>query len=188
MRGEFHSLSKLKEHLIELLSLDCFSLFGISANYSIDETYLKYKYLELQKQSHPDNFVTNAELLKSLSLELSAHINNSYKTLKSPLLRAIAFLSHYGIEFNSNKETELPNNFLFEQIEFHDKIESANNDGNYDELVQIEQEILDSQSSLIAKITDYCAKHDFIQVKELLKQLAFYDRLRSSVESRIEDF
>ena len=186
MWGELYSLSMVQEHMVELLSLDYFSLFCVSASYSIDQDSLKAKYLDLQKQFHPDNFVANSDVLKRLSIELSAHINTAYKTLKSPLLRGIAFLSYYSIKLDLTKDTELPNTFLFEQMEFHDKIESASNEGGDDELEKIELEIIEAQSNLIVKITDYCSHGEYIQVKELLKQLAFYERLRGCVQCKIE--
>ncbi|MEN9390929.1 MAG: hypothetical protein RL017_226, partial [Pseudomonadota bacterium] len=78
------------EQLNSLLKADAFQIFNLDYNYAIDLKVINSKYLQLQKQLHPDKWLNNSQF--NLILLVSAHINDKYKCIKSPVLRAIELL------------------------------------------------------------------------------------------------
>lgn len=172
----------------KLLGLDYFSLFKITPSFEIDQSDLKMKYLDLQKQFHPDNFtnLTQDNELKSLVSMLSARINDGYNSLKNPLSRGILLLEQNGIDFDLSKDTNLPPNFLFQQIEFHDNIEDAKNSGDLMLQEALLQKLLDAEKDLILQISSSFAHSNFINAKDFIKQLAFYERLKNNLSDLMD--
>lgn len=171
------------DQIKELLGLDYFSLFELAPTFEIDQNILKVKYLGLQKQFHPDNFtnLTQHNELKSLISMLSARINDGFNNLKNPLSRGISLLKQNGIDFDLSKDTNLPPNFLFQQMEFHDNIEDAKKSGDLLLQEAILQKLLDAEKDLILQISSAFAHSNFINAKDLIKQLAFYERLKNNL-------
>src|SRR6266498_938137 len=64
--------------------------------FQIDLPTLRREFLQLQAKTHPDKFPTGPPKAKAEAL--SARINEAYKTLTSPLLRAQYLLSLHGID------------------------------------------------------------------------------------------
>jgi Fe-S protein assembly co-chaperone HscB len=72
-----------------------FENFSFNVDFNIDLEELENKYLEFQKQFHPDNSIS-ADVEKSIS------INEAYKVLKNPLQRASHILQLNGIDLEND--------------------------------------------------------------------------------------
>lgn len=73
-----------------------FALFGLPPKVTLDERELEAKYHALSRRLHPDFFM-NAPVGERLrSLEASARLNEAYKTLKSPIQRAVYLVELAG--------------------------------------------------------------------------------------------
>ena len=68
-----------------------FELFALKLNFEIDEIELEKKYLDFQKQFHPD-------ISSSADIEKSIAINEAYKTLSDDFLRACYLLALKNID------------------------------------------------------------------------------------------
>jgi molecular chaperone HscB len=179
------------KHLQQLLTTNYFQLFGLPAGYDIDLKLLHANFLNLQKQFHPDCFVNSDVQLTQLVLLLSSKINQAYTTLKSPLLRGIYLLKQANIELNLAQDTQLPQSFLLLQMEVHEQIEDAVMANDIQQLEPIKTQLTLSENNLIAELGNLFVKEDYIQASECLKQLSFYERLKtrllSAYEQIIED-
>lgn len=67
--------------------LDYFQVFGLSVAFTVDGEVLEQRYQALQRQFHPDRFVTQGAKERRFSLEQVTRLNKAYETLKDPLLR-----------------------------------------------------------------------------------------------------
>ena len=174
----------VENEIKQLLADDYFKLFELSYDFNINESLLRKQYQKLQQKFHPDSFVTSKNpTLKSLTLQLSAHINSGYVTLKSPLLRIQALLKRHSIPFDLTTDTALPPDFLLTQLELQEEIEEAQVKQNTSQL----EEILTTITAYISEITnsiesEYNLKN-WDAVKILTKKLAFYVK----VSERITD-
>lgn len=173
-------------NLNQLLTSDYFALFKIAPSFGLDESLVRAKYLDLQKVFHPDKFANANNEVKLLINQLSAHINNGYKSLLDPLLRGILLLHYHGIEFDLVTDTVLPNDFLFQQMEFHDNIDTAKAAKDIYKLESINRELGNLQNNLAKKLNDLFLQEDYLQAKQLVKQFAFYTRLKHKVTEAVE--
>ncbi len=104
------------------MNIDFFTLFGIAPQFTQDNIVLKARYLELQQKMHPDNFVNALANEKQLANQYAAIVNEAYQVLKCPLQRAIYLLKLNGVDTQSETDTQMPAEFLLEQMEFHERI------------------------------------------------------------------
>ncbi len=178
--GKFHRL-KLMNNIKQILKKNCYDIFEIEPQFAIDTALLSTKLHQLQKEFHPDNAINN-ELSTNLA---SAHINNCYTTLKNPLNRSIALLEVNGYLLDLAKDTQLPLEFLGEQMELHELIDEAN--GNISALEELEQTINDKQKQLLVSLSDTFINKDFQEALNLTKQLGFYTRLLNSIADKINE-
>ncbi|MFN8769982.1 MAG: Fe-S protein assembly co-chaperone HscB [Neisseriaceae bacterium] len=176
------------DHLKSLLDLDYFSLFAIDPTFDIDQDTLKSKYIELQKKFHPDNFIDINILervehtnLKSFFSILSAHINSGYNTLKNPLFRGLLLLKHNKISCDLSTNSELPKDFLLQQMEFHDNIQHAKETNNIVALELLENDLIKLEQDLFLKLKQMFANKDYLNACKHIKQLNFYGRLKNTI-------
>ena len=71
---------------------DFFSLFGLPAQYEVDETALDAAYRTVQSQAHPDRFANAGDAERRVAMQWAAHANEAYRTLRQPLKRASSVL------------------------------------------------------------------------------------------------
>ena len=82
-----------------------FQLFEIEQSVFIDFNILEEKYLELQKEFHPDKYVNASEQEKRLSIQITSYINEAYNTLKNDYLKSVYLLKIEGYEFEDQNNT-----------------------------------------------------------------------------------
>jgi len=76
-----------------------------AGSFKIDNRKLRNEFLQLQARAHPDR---HPQERKTQAEALSSRINNAYKTLSDPLLRAQYLLSlHYGTDVSSDEAAKL---------------------------------------------------------------------------------
>jgi molecular chaperone HscB len=106
-----------------------FEIFGLPINFGVDIDLLADRYLELQKEVHPDNFAASTDQEKRLSMQFATLVNTANQTLRSGLPRAIYMLELQGVEIAQNPV--LPPAFLMEQIELREQLDDiAAGDGD----------------------------------------------------------
>jgi molecular chaperone HscB len=100
-----------------------FALFSLEMDWAIDLLLLKSRYLNLQKQFHPDKFLMKSSLEKRLAMQTASLINDAYDTLASPLKRAQYLLDLRGYDAQPERHTSCDGLFLMEQIELREELE-----------------------------------------------------------------
>ncbi|KAF2197796.1 Co-chaperone Hsc20, partial [Delitschia confertaspora ATCC 74209] len=101
-------------------------------SFKIDLSALKKEFLQLQSRAHPDLHTASN---KSRAQALSSRINEAYKTLESPLLRAQYLLSLHGISTSSDETAKVEDQeLLMEVMEVRERIEEAESEEEIAEL------------------------------------------------------
>jgi len=98
-------------------SRNYFELFGLPQRFRFDAGSLDDAYRRLQTEVHPDRFAAASEREKRLALQSSARVNEAYRALKDPVVRAQYLLSLHGIDALAETDTKLPIDFLQRQLE-----------------------------------------------------------------------
>lgn len=109
-----------------------------SGPFGIDLRPLKREFLQLQAKAHPDMMPSN---LKRQAEGLSARINEAYKTLQDPLLRAQYLLSLKGIDVAGDETAKIEDQeLLMEVLETQEVIQDAEKEADLHELNTANQE------------------------------------------------
>jgi molecular chaperone HscB len=110
------------------------------APFAIDLAALKREFLQLQARAHPDMHPQND---KKRAEALSARINEAYKTLQTPLLRAQYLLTLRGIEVAEDETAKVEDpELLMEVLDAREQIEEA----------QSEEDLLEMKNTNDARI------------------------------------
>eukprot|EP01147_Barroeca_monosierra_P000934 gene934-4188_t len=123
--------------------IDFFALFKEQASFDIAIKNIENKFRSLQNKLHPDRFALKSERERDYSGKLSAHINFAFKTIQSPLQRALYLLQlngHPVVEQERAADTE----FLMEVMELNEQLAEVGED-EYN-LLNFEQAIKGNKS------------------------------------------
>ncbi len=123
-------------------NLDFFSLLQLPRCYDIDLTLLTERYYQLQKQVHPDYFVTASDQEKQAAAQASAYLNQAYTTLKSPLARAQYLLTLRGVAADKDATISHDADFLLQQWQLRERLaEIAEQDNSRAALVTLAEDV-----------------------------------------------
>src|SRR5580765_3338341 len=90
------------------LNQNHFELFGLPVSFAVDTAALEARYHELQREVHPDRFAAASGAERRLSMQLATRVNEAYRTLKSPLKRAVYILQSRGVDPEFETNTAMP--------------------------------------------------------------------------------
>lgn len=98
------------------MSDDVFALFGLPCQFDIDADQLERHYLALQHVVHPDRFVGANAQDRLAAAAKAATLNQAYHLLKSPILRAGAYLEAKNIEIPGQNGQTIQNAAILQEI------------------------------------------------------------------------
>ena len=158
---------------MDILKKNFFELFNIEITIDVNKSELDEKVKVLQNKFHPDKFSSGSDFEKRLALQISSHINDGYKILGDIVLR-IEYILKINNFVKDESKTINDINFLQEQIEYSELVESLND--NFDSKI-IENSLSNIKSLL--KTTVHSIKlsfesNDFENVWQNLSKLRFY--------------
>ena len=166
-------------------SKDYFDLFGLPVSYHVDSDKLVQRYRELQQTIHPDKHTTSPDQERRLSLQLTAHVNEAFQTLKNPVLRAKYLLGLFGIN-TADQNVALAPGFLGEQMELRERLsEIAHSHGPRDELLKMRKElenISNDKQYQIGQQFDYGTVDAYKKAAALFHEMQFIDRLLHEID------
>lgn len=128
--------------------------------FAVDVRALRREFLQLQASAHPDR---HAQADKARAQALSARINEAYKTLQSPLLRAQYLLAQRGHDVGGDETAKVEDpELLMEVLEAREEIEAAEteeeiaemkrvNDGKVEASVRLLEEAFERDDVEVAK-------------------------------------
>ncbi|KJH47224.1 Fe-S protein assembly co-chaperone HscB [Dictyocaulus viviparus] len=98
-----------------------FEYIGLPVSFDIKESLLKKRFRELQSELHPDKFQNASQHEQEISDEHSRKLNESYKTLSNPFLRAKYLFKILGGDEADCQD--LSKESLLEMMELNERIE-----------------------------------------------------------------
>jgi molecular chaperone HscB len=84
-----------------------FEAFDLEPALSLDAEDLKKRFYERSRQWHPDRFSRASAAEQEKALEMTAVLNDAFRTLRDPVARAEYFLKEKGIELSKEAPPEL---------------------------------------------------------------------------------
>ncbi|MEM5428180.1 Fe-S protein assembly co-chaperone HscB [Cupriavidus oxalaticus] len=104
---------------------DFFALFGLPAQFGVDEAALDAAYRTVQSQAHPDRFANAGDAERRVAMQWAAHANEAYRTLRQPLRRATYLLKLRGVDVQAENNTAMSPAFLMQQMEWREALQEA---------------------------------------------------------------
>ena len=152
-----------------------FELFGLEPAFALDAEHLERSYREIQASVHPDRFAHAADAERRASMEMTTRVNEAYRTLRSPLRRAVYLLELNGVDAGLQTNTAMPADFLVEQMELRERLAEARDPGA---LGRLEREFSSLKSDLEARIAERMdVRQDWQGAADLVRRLMFLEKL-----------
>ena len=168
-------------------SQDFFALFGLRRTYRIDAARLDLAYHELQGKVHPDRHAHLPETERRLSMQWATQVNEAYRTLKKPLLRATYLLRLAGTDADHESNTAMPPEFLMEQMEWREGVAEARSAGDHHELEKLMQRLEKHAGEIRGEIElSLDTKKDYAAAADAVRRLMFLEKLEQEIEDALE--
>jgi molecular chaperone HscB len=84
-----------------------YEALGLDPALSLNADDLKKRFYDRSRQWHPDRFSRASSLEQEKALEMTAVLNDAFRTLRDPVTRAEYFLKENGIELSKEAPPEL---------------------------------------------------------------------------------
>lgn len=172
-------------------SKNYFELFGFDVAFDVDVPLLATRWQDLQRQLHPDNFVSASEPERRFSMQAASFVNEANKVLASPLARAGYLLKLNGVDLDTETDTQMAPEFLMDQMELREEIESipAASDG-YAKIDSVRKMLADREAGISNRFSSAYANTDFAEARDYARQWQFIDKLKrevSDLEADLDD-
>ena len=102
--------------------MNYFEVFGLPKILNIDLKALERKFHELSRKYHPDYFTTAPPQERQQALQMTATLNDAYRTLRHPVQRVEYLVELEGFKADGSK---VPKSFLMEVFEINEQIEEV---------------------------------------------------------------
>lgn len=169
--------------------VDYFALFDLQPTFVVDSQALAAKYRELAKEVHPDRFSSAPAAEQRLAVERAAQLNDAFQTLKSATLRALYLLRQHA---DLPDETTIEDGeFLFQQMEWREQLETLQEHADLEGLASFEQELRRARVAIDSAFDD-CINdpQQREQAERLARRMQFLDKMFYEVrqlEERLDD-
>ncbi|KAI9746076.1 MAG: hypothetical protein M1818_000757 [Claussenomyces sp. TS43310] len=149
-----------------------------TGQFVIDPRQLRKEFLQLQAVAHPDRHPPES---KFRAEGTSARINEAYKVLQNPLLRAQYLLSLRGVDVAEDETAKVEEpELLMEVLETREEIEAAQEEGELEEL----RKLNDARITASEKVLDeaFC-KDDIGIAKGEAVRLRYWINIKDSLDN-----
>lgn len=133
--------------------MDHFSLLGLPRTYDLDPDELRRKYLALSRHAHPDYHVGESGEVQTLHLQVSAALNEAYRTLKDPASRASSLLELMGGK-SLAEDKSVPEGFLETMMMMQEEVNEAREDDDRAELDRLRGVLRDQRDGLVRRVSE----------------------------------
>lgn len=172
-------------------SKNYFELFGFDVSYTVDRGLLASRWQQLQRELHPDNFVSASEPERRFSMQAASFVNEAHKVLETPLSRAAYLLQLEDIDLDNETDTQMSPAFLMDQMELREDIESIHSSADsYAKIDSISAQLRERETDIEAQFVTAYNRADFEAARESARQWQFIDKLKrevSAIEADLDD-
>jgi molecular chaperone HscB len=155
-----------------------YEAFGIEPSLSVDAEDLKKRFYERSRKWHPDRFSRASAAEQEKALEMTAVLNDAFRTLRDPVARAEYFLKENGFELSK----EAPPELLEEVFELNMALEELRegDESARPQLVEARERFVSMRDSIDQSLT---ATSDLKEIGALLNRRRYITNLIRDVEN-----
>ena len=151
---------------------------------------MENRYRDMQREVHPDRFSTGTASEQRQSMEMATRVNEAYRTLRSPLLRARYMLELDGGDVAAETNTAMPREFLMQQMGWREALEEAAEARNAKQLDALDAQVGAELDATFADAELALDGRDGVTSTSLVRKLMFLDKLREEIgaaQERLEN-
>jgi molecular chaperone HscB len=149
-----------------------------SGPFVIDTRELRKEFIQLQAVAHPDR---HPQELKQRAEVTSATINEAYKTLQNPLLRAQYLLSLRGIDVADDEAAKVEDpELLMEVLDTREQIETAQEEEEVQELRAVNEERIARSEDVLGEAFE---RDDLGKAKEEAVRMRYWVNIKESLDA-----
>ena len=137
---------------------DYFTLLGVPRQFDLDANELRRRFFALSQHAHPDFHSGESTEVQQLSLQMSAAINDAYRTLCDAPSRAEYLLELLGGKSSANDKS-VPDGFLATMMMMQEELADAKSAGNAAELKRLADVLSTQQEGLMNRVRTLFAEH-----------------------------
>jgi molecular chaperone HscB len=164
-----------------------FALFGLEPAYAVNGAALEQAYRDLQALIHPDRFASAGDAERRASMQMTTRVNEAYRTLRDPVQRAKHILELNGVDVAFETNTQMPTDFLLQQLEMREELEGAVGKKDFSFLDSLKKKLSAQKSALEALIGERIdARKDYAGASDLVRKLMFLQRIEAEVDQAYE--
>ncbi len=163
-----------------------FELFGLPIKFDLDVADLAARYRDLQRQFHPDRYANATDPERRLSLQITAQINQGFRTLKEPLSRGRYLLALQGVYTDEETDTSMDPDFLIEQMELRESLDEARHSAQRrKQLMRLAQDtdaLLRTRTDALGRSLSGGNPEELQRARELVREMQFLTKLAREIE------
>ena len=168
-----------------------FELFGLEPAFDLDVRNLQAEQQRLQATYHPDRFIGADDRDKRLSTQIASWVNQAYETLQDPVKRSRYLLEISGATIPDDSSTTSDTEFLMEQIELREEVESCwHGDEPLQQCQQIESKLSHRAGELASEFVRHFESRDLDAALLSSRKMQFIQRIQqqlSELQFELED-
>jgi len=168
-----------------------FELFELPVSCDLESGKLREKFMQLQRQYHPDRFASSTDAARRRAVQIAAHINGAHDTLAIPLKRAEYCLQLAGLSTDAETDSKMDPMFLMQQMELRESLEEVTSSSEpYQALDSVRDEIDQMTDSTSAQVHSALNDENYDQAREFVRRWQFLEKLSveaNSIEARLDD-
>ena len=161
-----------------------FTLLNLPEAFVVDLKKLDQHYQAIQKEIHPDRFASLNDETKMESVKKTAQVNDAYQTLKSSIRRAEYLLHLYGFDINDEKYTAVPQDFLLQQMEWREELETHTK--NKEALEKLASVVAIKKKQKIDLLPTYFdKKNNLPEAIKITRELNFIEKIEQHIDDAL---
>src|SRR3954469_20572093 len=164
-----------------------FELFNLEPAYAVNGAALEQAYRDLQALIHPDRYAQAGDAERLASLQLTTRVNEAYRTLKDPVQRAKHILELRGVDVAFETNTQMPTDFLMQQLELREELEGAVAKKNFAFLDALRTNLSKKKKSLESEIAQRIdGERDYQGAVDPVRKLMFLQKIDDEIDAAYE--
>jgi molecular chaperone HscB len=164
-----------------------FELFGLEPAYAVDQAALEQAYRDLQALIHPDRYAHAGDAERRASMQMTTRVNEAYRALRDPVQRAKHLLELHGIDVAFETNTQMPTDFLLQQLEMREELEGAVGKKDFDFLDSLKKKLQAQKRVLEASIGESIdTRKQYQEAGDLTRKLMFLQRIEEEIDAAYE--
>ncbi len=159
--------------------LSYFELLGFEPAFDIDAASLRRKYLQVSRGVHPDHHDGGDS---GMSLRLSAQLNEAYRVLSDPILRA-EYLLELGGGQSASEDNSVPREVLTSAFMLREEIAEAQSEHDAAGLEVCGAKVRERHSAAMAEVSDLARglpgdDDHLARLRAALNTVKYFEKLR----------